>query len=163
MFLKLRLHATDHGVLHFTWVAVGLPFIVVVGAAYLPFLLSLPRRFRQAMFLAGFVYISGVLGMEMLDGWYADHYGENTVYMLMTMVEELLEMGGAILFIRCLLQYLREHAGAVRLVAAEGRAIAAAIAIRVPALDLGFSASGGGAAEPGAAGRTLSKVAPVVP
>src|SRR5690349_6379306 len=42
-------------------------------------------------------------------------------------------------------------------------AIAAAIAMRAPALDFAWPASGGGATEPGAGGRALSKVAPVAP
>jgi hypothetical protein len=111
-----RLHAPEHGAMHFTWVVAGLPFVAVVGAMYLPFLLALPRRFRNPMFLAGVVYVSGALGMELLDGWYADLHGENTTYLLLTAIEETLEMAGATLFIRCLLQYLGEEAGEIRVV-----------------------------------------------
>ena len=107
-FLRLHYHAPGHGVLHFTWVVFGLPFVAIVGSLYLPFLLALPRRIRNAMCLAGLVYVSGVLGMELLDGWYLDRNGENTVYLLLTMAEELLEMAGVILFIRCLLRAARD-------------------------------------------------------
>lgn len=113
--LKRYFHAPEHGAMHFTWVVAALPFVAIVGALYLPFLLALPRRFRNAMFLAGVTYVGGALGMEMLDGWYADHHGENTVYLLLTAIEETLEMSGATMFIGCLLRYLAEQAGEIRL------------------------------------------------
>jgi hypothetical protein len=114
-FLRARLDAPEHGPLHFYWVAAGLPFVVAVGAAYLPFLLALPRRFRSPMILAGAVYVAGALGMEILDGWYVNVYGGGAVYALMAGVEEMLEMTGVILFIRCLLRRLAEQPGDFRI------------------------------------------------
>ena len=104
-FLKLHYHAPGHGALHFTWVVFGLPFAAIVGCLYLPFLLAQRRRLRNGMFFAGIVYLSGALGMELIDGWYLDRHSENTIYYLLTMVEEVLEMAGVILLIRVLLRY----------------------------------------------------------
>jgi hypothetical protein len=103
-FIRIHFHGPDHGVLRFTWVVVGIPFVAIVGGLYLPFLLALPRRIGNRMILAGFLYVSGALLMELFDGWYVGRYGDNTVYKLLSGVEDLLEMAGVILFIRCLLR-----------------------------------------------------------
>ena len=103
-FIRIHFHGPEHGLLRFTWVVVGIPFVVIVGSLYLPFLLALPRRIGNLMMLSGFLYVSGALLMEMFDGWYVGRYGDNTVYKLLSGVEDLLEMAGVILFIQCLLR-----------------------------------------------------------
>ena len=113
-FLRANYHVPGHGALHFTWVLAGLPFVAAVACLAMPFLLSLPPRLRRAMVCAGAVYVSGALGMELLDGWYVDTYGYDLFYALLTIVEELLEIAGAILFIRCLLRHLADDPGEIR-------------------------------------------------
>jgi hypothetical protein len=119
VFLVASFHAPQSGATRFPWVVAGLPFVAAVGAVSAPFLRALPRRTRNAMLVAGLVYVGGALGMELADGWYFDHYGEDTTYALLVGVEETLEMTGVILFIRCLLGRLADRAGELRLVLRE--------------------------------------------
>ena len=57
--------------------------------------------------------------MEMVGGAYADIEGQqNLVYALLTVVEELLEMGGVILLLRALLLDLKCWSGTFSLEAA---------------------------------------------
>ena len=104
-----------HGPLHYVWIVVGIPFVAVIGAFYIPFLLHLSGPFRRSMMLAGAVYVGGVLGMEMIGGWYSDRHGQNLFYMVLVAIEESMEMGGCILFARCLLRYLATDVDEVRL------------------------------------------------
>jgi hypothetical protein len=110
-------HVTPmHGVFYSPWVIAGLPFVAVLGAVYMRFLLRLPARFRIGFVLAGSIYVGGALGMEMLDGWYADIHGyENWTYVLLTTIEEAMEMAGAIVFAKYLRRYLADDGVEVRL------------------------------------------------
>jgi hypothetical protein len=80
---------------------------------YLPFLFTLLRRSLWLFVGAGAVYLSGAVFIEILAGtissgwpvWYAAHF-LGVEYVLLTSIEELLEMGGAILFIYGLLSHM---------------------------------------------------------
>lgn len=106
----LRSSLNTGGFLHFSWVILGFAFVVIVLLAYWRFLLSLPSKTKRLFFIAGGIYLSGTLGMELIGGYYADLYGENNLtYALITHVEELLEMMGIVLFIYTLLSYMRSQ------------------------------------------------------
>jgi len=47
---------------------------MIFGLVYLRFLVDLPPKTRHLFLIAGLVYISGVLGMEMVGAnlWYRD-------------------------------------------------------------------------------------------
>ena len=65
--------------------------------------------------IAGCLYVSGALGMEMVGGNYRDMVGEVDLnYGLITSFEETLEMAGIILFIYGLLDYLRSLSNKIR-------------------------------------------------
>jgi hypothetical protein len=68
-----------------------------------PFLLQLPRRTALIFLVAGVVYISGVIGIEIL-GQPMD--ADTLEYNLLTLVEEGLEMFGVILFLYGLLDHV---------------------------------------------------------
>lgn len=99
------------GFLYFGWVVpVGIA-AAIVGIAYLRFLVRLPRRTRWLVMSSACVYLAGVLGVEMLGASYAWHHGvgmgkTNVSYTIITGVEEMLEMSGAILFVYALLDHL---------------------------------------------------------
>jgi hypothetical protein len=98
------------GIFHFAWVIPGLMFAAVVGLLYLRFLLDLPKRTRWLFITAAALYLGGALGVEMLDGAYASAYGEeNLGYRVLTAIEELLEMSGAVLMMYALLDYIGDH------------------------------------------------------
>jgi hypothetical protein len=116
---KALLSGSNSGFLHFAWVIPGALFVGVVAIAYLKFLQDLPTRTKRLFLTAGTLYVAGTLGMEMVDGAYADQYGwriwnrqdlkptwEALVYTLMMTCEEALEMVGVLIFIYALLSYL---------------------------------------------------------
>ncbi|NNE61336.1 MAG: peptidase M48 Ste24p [Woeseia sp.] len=109
-FLEDYLEAT--GALYFLWV---LPYgiaTLVLGLTYLRFVLQLPPDTRMRFVLAGVIFLSGALGVEMLGAWEAGLHGTTTVtYCLLYSVEEMLEMLGVILFMYALLLHLAEETG----------------------------------------------------
>jgi hypothetical protein len=92
----------------------GALFALCVAAVYLPFLARLPARTRNLFFLAGFVYVSGAIGFEMVGGRQAALYGDdNLTYKLLAHVEESLEMAGLVVLLYALLDYAARHVGPV--------------------------------------------------
>jgi hypothetical protein len=121
--LPLRHLLDAGGLLYYTWVVPGALFVLCVAAVYLPFLVRLPVRTRNLFFLAGFVYVGGVIGFEMISGRHAALYGiDNLGYKLLAHVEETLEMAGQVILLYALLDYVGLHAGPITLRVAAGRA-----------------------------------------
>ena len=70
----------------------------------------LPKTTRINFIIAAIIYITGLIGIEMLGGQYHELHGrENLTYSMISTLEESLEMLGLILFIRALLDYLSTH------------------------------------------------------
>lgn len=105
------------------WVLPAGLAVLVMGALYLRFLFALPRKSALLFAGAGFVYLSGAIFFEML-AWhhrfaiggldYADH-ASDVGYVLLTAIEELLEMSGAVLFIYGLLSYMARELPVARI------------------------------------------------
>ncbi|GAB2943959.1 hypothetical protein GCM10027048_05900 [Hymenobacter coalescens] len=102
------------GWLRFPWVLAGGTFVAVFGLAYLKFFFALPPSVRKWFAASALVYISGVLGMEMLGGYlfiaYDDLSAASTPYILAMTTEETLEMSGLLLFLYSLLRYWKSYA-----------------------------------------------------
>lgn len=94
------------GFFHFGWVVIALPLVLMLGGLFFRFWLRLPSPVRGLTFLAAFLYLSGAVGMEMVNGRFAVLNGEaNAVYRSLTAVEETLEIAGTIVFIYALFRY----------------------------------------------------------
>jgi len=103
--LREYLHAGSY--LYFTWVVLGIGFVVVFLLTYFRFIVDLPPPTRGQFLVAGTFYLSGTIGMELLGGDYAfRHSTENMTYVLITTIEEFLEMVGILLFIYALMTYI---------------------------------------------------------
>lgn len=102
------------GLLQRAWVV---PAILVAGAlalVFARFLLHLPRRTRRQFVVAGAIYVSGCIGMEMVGAKLYSASGRFSFpYQLTAVCEEGLEMLGTILFLSALLAYMADHAGGV--------------------------------------------------
>lgn len=105
-----------HGIFFLAWV---IPFGLVtclIFAWSLKYLWSLPARARWLMIIAGCIFVGGAVGMEMIDGAYYEKHIEpfgnlvDMTYVLMTTVEESLEIIGLTVFIYTLLSYLGSEA-----------------------------------------------------
>lgn len=96
------------GQLHFIhpWtIAAGL-VALLVGLFLLRFVLRLPRHAMIAIILGGAAFVTGSLVAENVTGAVRNHDIPSTfegIYLVLTLVEELLEMFGVILFIHALL------------------------------------------------------------
>lgn len=99
------------GFLYYTWVVLGAAFVLILLLAYWRFLLALPAKTRNLFLLAGTIYIGGVIGMELIGGYYysPDLVTQSLPYAFAAMVEESLEMMGIVLFIYALLSYMKSH------------------------------------------------------
>jgi hypothetical protein len=119
------------------WVIPGTVLTALVALVNIPFLRSLPRRTAVRFLVAGAVFVSGALGMEMVNGWYFQNNGGwNAAYATMVGIEELLEMTGALLFLRALLLELASRSRTVTIVLDAGRPTTAAestVDLREPA------------------------------
>jgi hypothetical protein len=98
------------GVLYFSWVVPAAALVALFGLSYLRFVLKLPPGTRRRFVTAGVVYVGGALFMELPLGWWTERAGdENLGYALIDWVEEMLELGGATLFLLAILRHLAEH------------------------------------------------------
>ncbi len=105
-----------HGWLYFAWTIPGLAVVAALGLVFLRFLLRLPPRISRAFVLGGTLYVSGIIGLELICGRYAEIHGVfNLTYSLLATLEESLEMSGVIVFVRALLIYLAETYGSLRI------------------------------------------------
>jgi len=104
--LRAMLHTS--GIFFLAWV---IPYTILVGFMtiyYVPFFFKLPKHPRNLMFIAAILYLSGVLGVEMMSGWYWDKSGQrNLIYDLLATCEEVLEIAGLITFQYALFVYMR--------------------------------------------------------
>ena len=114
------------GLLHHTWIIVGLGFMIVFLVVFIPFLMHLPKRTFYLFVLAGFIFVSGAIGIESIGGNYlgrAEQVGANDsvaweiepdlLYSGIYFVEELLEMLGIVLFVYSVLDYANTHLGGI--------------------------------------------------
>jgi len=99
----LRAMFNTSGILHYAWI---IPYAIFVGALsviYFKFVFSLPKKTRLLFILAAVIYLSGVIGIEMISGSYAAIYGDKTLYYaFLYSCEELCEMGGGGYLYLCL-------------------------------------------------------------
>ena len=103
----LRGAINAHGLLYFTWVVPAFFLLIIFLLVFRKFIQSLPIKTKILFLLAGFVYVTGALGMELIGGHIADSYGYNTLYGFASSIEEILEMLGVVIFIHGLLFYIQ--------------------------------------------------------
>ncbi len=92
------------------WIIPVVLLVVAFALTYLRFLAHLPTRTRRVFIVAGFIYVAGALGMEIVSGGYMVRHGrENMTYQMLASVEEILEMLGVVVFVYALLSYLQSE------------------------------------------------------
>lgn len=90
------MHESMNTAIEINWAIPGVILVVLVGLAFVPFLLSLPRRIAVLFVLSGLLYLSGALGVELLS---EDMDEDSIAYGFATALEEGLEMLGALMFL----------------------------------------------------------------
>lgn len=98
------------GIFYFAWIIPGIIAVLVFLFSYLTFFLHLEKKFKLLFFLSLAVYITGVIGGEMVSGYFASNLGlKNFTYAIVATVEESVEMIGCSLLIYSLLEYLKRY------------------------------------------------------
>ena len=109
------------GFTQWSWVAVGIVFVVAVALVFIRLIVQLPPPVRRLFILAALIYLSGAIVMETVGGHYVTVWGHDSLsYALCTTAEELLEMMGVVVFIYALLRYLTQ----------DGRKVVLALEVR---------------------------------
>lgn len=99
------------GFLYYAWVIPALVLLLILGILYAGFIVALPTRIRFLFLVAGLLYVTGAVGLEMVGGHYAEVYGKGSVqFMIEATAEEFLEMLGLAAFVYGLLEYMRLYA-----------------------------------------------------
>ena len=99
------------GVLYFDWIIPAAVLLVGLALIFLPFVRALEAGTRRRLIVAGAIYISGAVLMEMPLGWWTDRAGTDTLgYALIDWVEETMEFVGASLALLALVRHREELA-----------------------------------------------------
>ncbi len=104
------------GIFHYAWVIPASAIVAVLAVVYWPFLQALSARSRKLFVLAAMVYVGGALGTEFFVNRWVAHYGIDTMYGTINIVQETMELSGLGIFLVALLGYLRETFSDVRIV-----------------------------------------------
>jgi hypothetical protein len=93
--------------MNYSWVPLGVAAVVGVSAFFLPFVMSLPRRWKRAFIAAAFMYVvCGALGGEVVNA-FTEH--SRLAYAAGEAFEEFSEMGGVVMLIWALLTYVEAY------------------------------------------------------
>lgn len=98
------------GLFYFAWVIPGIAVVILFLLAYLRFFLHLENKYKLLFFISIGIYVSGIIGGEMLSGHFAETIGlKNFEYAMLTSLEESLEWIGCSLIIYSLLLYIQQY------------------------------------------------------
>lgn len=102
------------GLLNYAWVIPYGIAVLMLSAIYAHFIYTIPSSIRTIFLSSALIYLSGVLGFEMLGGAYDESYGTNKIgYAMLYTVEEMLEMVGLVVFIYGLLRFIEDTVGGI--------------------------------------------------
>lgn len=105
--IKKFLPSDLSGFLYYAWVIPYAVLVIFCIFFFARFLFQLPSKTRILFILSGFIYVSGALGFEFLEGHVVELYGTGNKYdVLFYILEETFEMIGVTLFIHALLDYI---------------------------------------------------------
>ncbi|MGR3293356.1 MAG: hypothetical protein ACUZ9M_04980 [Candidatus Scalindua sp.] len=90
--------------------------LIIFLLVYVKFVFNLPSKTRILFLIAGLVYVVGALGMEIIGEFYSKLHADNiTLVIMLTTIEELLEMTGIVIFIYTLMSYIDSELKDLRL------------------------------------------------
>lgn len=103
------------GFLYFAWVVPYGILLLLFLTAYLKFVFSLPRQTMSLFIIAGTLFVSGAVGVEIISANEADMNGTETIYYsVLYTIEELCEMIGIVIFCYALMNYLEAQGSTVQ-------------------------------------------------
>lgn len=104
------------GLFYFAWIIPGGLLLLVFVASFFKFLRTLPAKTQVLLTIAGSVFVTGAIGMEMIGAWYTERWGiqADLTYAFIATSEETLEMLGVLILLYTLLSYLGSYAPSFR-------------------------------------------------
>jgi hypothetical protein len=100
--------------LHFAWVVAILPLLAVLGLWCLWLMWPLPASVRSGLLAAAFVFLTGAVALEVLDGAILERVGEESLaYRTGYVLEDTLEMLGVAIFINVVLRHIETRAARI--------------------------------------------------
>jgi hypothetical protein len=116
MTVPLRKGLNTSGLLFYAWVIPYTVALLILILLYLKFFINLPAGTRNLLIIAAALYLVGVIGIELLGGSIDEQVGRhNPTYVVYSTIEEVLEMGGLVVFIYALMNYLSTAFTSLRL------------------------------------------------
>ncbi len=113
--IRTQLDLESYGFFYFAWVIPYIAIVLLLAPFFLKFMSRLPLKIRRTFLLAAAVYLGGVLGVELVEGYFAETHGRNNLtYAMLVTVEESLEMAGVILFVWALMTFIADRYEVVR-------------------------------------------------
>jgi hypothetical protein len=127
------------GIFLFAWVVPAAALVAAFVAAYARLIRDLDPVTRRRFLLAGALYVSGTIGMELVGGWWATDNGfDNATYqMLLVALEEMFEVAGQLTFLHALLRHLEATGPRIALLFGSPTVAAAAAPARAGAFPAG--------------------------
>jgi len=105
-------HETLNSVIQISWAVPGLVVALIVGGMYLKFLSSLPSATAVRFMMSGAIFVGGAVGVELATEPFLYNDALDTMaYNLWTPVEEGMEIGGVILFLASIFDYITQRFG----------------------------------------------------
>lgn len=93
----------------FSWIIPAIIVVSIIGLIYVRWLFSLPRRTAVLFFIAGAVFVTGALGFEIIGAFLADETFFNLSYLIVSTLEETLELSGILIMLYAMLDYLQRQ------------------------------------------------------
>jgi hypothetical protein len=124
VFHEVINHRLHLPVFTWSWIAVGIVFVIAVGLIFFRMIQQLPSPTRGLFMLAALIYLGGAIVMETVASQHIAEWGyDSLIYALCVTAEEFLEMIGIVVFIYALLSYLTQ----------DGRKVVLSWELRAPA------------------------------
>ena len=105
----MGLHDSTFGLVSGQWTAVYAVLLIILAFVYLPFLRHLWPRPAAMFVVAGAVFVTGAVGLELVGAYYyttAQLDSKDFLYSVIAGIEDLFEMLGILLWMRSLLAYM---------------------------------------------------------
>ena len=100
----------------YSWVIFGIAFVTILFFALLSFINDQPKQIRNLFILSGIVFVGGCIGLEIVGWIYKTLYSRaDFIAILLSVLEELFEMLGVIIFLYALLSYLNSDLSEIKI------------------------------------------------
>jgi hypothetical protein len=96
--------------LAYGWVIPYAIFPLLIGLYYLQFLVALPIKTKRLFIIAGCIYVTGALGLEVLE---VEFLNNGLMFRACILIEESFEIIGVIVFISALLDHLLKNKNSI--------------------------------------------------